>query len=165
MEPPHQRAGKASLLVLAYSAHNMSHKRAQYKSTMQQGLVNSQCPQPKHSVSEAGCCDKKVMTCTLFTTTMHGQRTACVQGQKDAKWLSPEGPIMTSLETKASLTELLPCQVSVLVDSKLHNTRLLSTVDTSCYMHQRLRTQSCSYLVGVIFRVMLPSLSGTLADE
>ncbi len=62
---------------------------------------------------------------------------------------------MTSLETKASLTELLPCQVSVLVDSKLHNTRLLSKVDTSCYMHQRLRTQSCSYLVGVIFRVVL----------
>jgi len=83
------------------------------------------------------------------------QRIACVQVQKEAKWLSPEGPIMTSLETKASLTELLPCQVSVLVDSKLHNTRLLSTVDTSCYMHQRLRTQSCSYLVGVIFRVML----------
>ena len=129
---------------------------------MQQGSVNSQCPLPKNiyiapaagrcCVSEASCCDNNVITCTLLTSTMHGQRVACVQGQKDAKCLSPEGSIMTSLETKASLTELLPCQVSVLIDSKLHSTGLFSRFDTCCDMH---KIQSCPYLVGVIFRVVL----------
>ena len=64
---------------------------------------------------------------------------------------------MTSLETKASFTELLPCQVSVLVDSKLHSTGLFSRFDTFYYMHQRLQSsfvpipcrsdpQSCAFL-------------------
>ena len=52
MEPPHQHAEKASLLVLAYSGRKMSHKDTQDNSTMQQGLVNGQ--DSSHNIAATG---------------------------------------------------------------------------------------------------------------